>query len=800
LKKIRIFILPIIIRQYYLESNGVYYLFKYVFLGLTLLLQCSSLTAQTASISGFVFDASNGESLIGANLYFEDYVNGAVTNHSGYYVISDLPSDDYILICTYVGFQDYKKEISLNKGESFKLSIMLEPALLETETVQVFADSERTAVQLFRKGVSQIDLTPMEITYLPAVVETDLMRSLQSLPGILPISDYSSEIYVRGGTSDQNLFLVDGADVYNPEHAFGLFSTFNTDAIKDIEISKGGFSADYGGRLSSVIDVTNLDGNRNHFEGTAEISLLSAKATVQLPMWNFGSLSASYRRTYIGETAKLFVDDIPDYYFYDGHVKAFFDIDADNKLTFSVYNGRDDLNYNFNSEDDDAPTLHYDWGNTTGSLRWTHIFNPYFFSNFWITASHFSSMFEVTDANVQERNDLSDISFKGQFEYYISKSFSTKFGFEFKDLDTILEQDSPGGIVDIERNRQFYMGYASLLWNPSVHWNLEAGLRYNIFDADYVFNDLAPRFAAKYRLTETINLKAAFGTFYQYLHKIQRPFIADIWTTSDQYYDRSKSLHYIIGFQKELAHNISLEIEGYYKEYQNLYTLKHYFLDFVPSGYDSRGRPIYTETNGLFDRGNGNSLGLEFLLRKRFGSFNGWIAYSFAQTDYVFENINQEKGFPPRHDRTHVINAIINVDIKNALREWRGEPIQSDEKRWLFGMNFVYTSGQPITLTSSTYSTNSIPDQDYNQLFLYPAATNSFRLPYYSRLDLSLTYKIMYEGWSMAPFLQIYNIGNRENVWFIEYESEEKENVINQTVETTDMFPILPTLGVKFEF
>ncbi len=773
---------------------------KYIVSCFLIILHVPLLSAQTASISGFVFDASNGESLIGANIYFEKMINGAVTNNSGYYVISDIPEGEYTLISSYVGFRDYTKTVTLGEGQSLKLSIQLEPVLLETEAVVVFADSERTAVQLFRKGVSQIDLTPKEINYLPAVVETDLMRSLQSLPGILPISDYSSEIYVRGGTSDQNLFLVDGADVYNPEHAFGLFSTFNTDAIKDIEISKGGFSADYGGRLSSVLNVTNLDGNRNNFEGTAEVSLLSAKATVQLPMWEFGSLSASYRRTYIGETAKLFVEDIPDYYFYDGHIKAFFDIDTDNKLTLSIYNGRDDLNYNFNSTEDDAPSLHYDWGNTTGSIRWTHVFNPYFFSNFWITASQFSSMFEVTEANVNERNELSDISFKGQFEYLISKNLSTKFGFEFKDLDTILEQDSPGGIIDVKRNRRFYIGYVSLLWNPSARWNLESGLRYNFFQADRNFHDWAPRLAAKYRLTETINLKAAFGIYYQYLHKIQRPFIADIWTTSDQYYNRSRSIHYIVGFQKELATNFSLEIEAYYKDYQNLYKLKNYFLDFAPSGYDSRGRPIYTETNGLFDRGNGNSLGLEFLLRKRFGAVNGWIAYSFARTEYVFEDINQENGFPPRHDRTHVINAIMNVDIKNTLREWRGKPIKSDGKKWLFGMNFVYTSGQPITLTSSTYSATNIPDQDYTQLFLYPSTINSFRLPHYSRLDLSLTYKILYEGWSMAPFIQIYNIGNRENVWFIEYESEEKENVINQTVETTNMFPILPTIGIKFEF
>jgi len=758
------------------------------------------LAAQTASISGFVFDKSNGESLIGANVYLQEPGMGATTNQSGYYVISGIPAGSYQLVCSFIGFKDHKEPITLAEGESRKISIFLTPAILETETVVVYADSERISQQLFRKDVSQIKLSPMEISYLPAVVETDLLRSLQNLPGILPLSDYSSEIYVRGGSADQNLYLVDGADVYNPEHAFGLFSTFNTDAIKDIIISKGGFGSDYGGRLSSVLDVTNLDGNRNEFEGSAEISLLSAKATVQLPLWKFGSLSASYRRTYVGETAKLFVDDIPDYYFYDGHVKAFFDIDADNNLTLSFYNGRDNLDYAFDSGVQDSPTLHYDWGNTTGSLRWTHIFNPAFFSNFWITTSRFSSRFDVTEADVTETNNLSDLSVKAQFEFMLAQPVKLKAGFEYKILNTVLKQDSPGGIIDVSGRRRYFYTYLAVNWQPSPRWRLEAGLRYNLFESDRAFYDWAPRFSAKYRLTETLNLKAAAGIYYQYLDKIQRPFIADIWTTADRYYDRSRADHFILGVEKEVIPGLSLEIDAYYKGYQNLYELTKYFLEVEPTSYDSRGRAVYTNTNGLFDRGSGQSVGLEMLLRKRVGSLNGWLAYSFASTRYRFEGINQDNLFPPRHDRTHVINAVMNLDLKNALREWRGEPLKTDRNQWLFGASFVYASGQPITLTSSTYSASSIPDQSYNRLFLYPSTINSFRLPAYSRLDISLTYKHYYDSWAIAPFIQIFNIGNRENVWFIEYDSEEKENQIVQTVDTTDMFPILPTIGVKFEF
>jgi hypothetical protein len=780
-------------REYHLQV-------KILIIYFLLMINLPCALAQEASISGFVLDKSSGESLIGANIYFEEYNYGAIANHSGYYIVSGLQPGDYILVCSYVGFIEYRKQINITQNQSIRLNIVLQPALLETDVVTVTADSVRIAVKLFRQKVSTIEISPLEIKNMPAIAETDLLRTLQSLPGILPISDYSSEIYVRGGTSDQNLYLIDGADVYNPEHAFGLFSTFNTDAIKDVKISKGGFTADYGGRLSSVLDVTNLDGNRKSFEGTAEISLLSAKTTLQMPLGNIGSISGSFRRTYVGETAKMFVDDIPDYYFYDGHLKANFDINADNKLSFSFFSGTDFLKYDFNSEADDAPTLDYTWGNTTVSIRWTHVFNPRFFSNIWLTASNFSSEFSFTTVNVKEENDISDIGLKGQFEYVFSQELSTKFGFEQKILQNTFQQNSPGGIIDINRDRNSITGYFSLPYTPTPDWQIEPGLRHNFFSAEREFHDWAPRLAIKHRLTETINVNGSVGVYYQYLHKVPRPFIADIWLTSDNNYDRSRATHYIIGIQKEIGNIISLEIESYYKAYDNLYSLKNYFLDFAPSAYDSRGRPIYTETDGLFNRGDGNSIGFEILLRKRYGAINGWLAYSLAQTQYTVDGINQGNSYEPRHDRTHVVNAVYNMDIRNVLRYLKNQPYKNDRKRWKFGMNFVYSSGQPITLTSSTYYSTNTPDHDYNQLFLYPTSINNFRLPDYIRLDLSLTYEHNYDSWTLSPYIQIFNIGNRENVWFIEYESEELDDRIIQTVETTNMFPILPTIGVKAAF
>ena len=758
----------------------------------------SSLSAQNGSISGFIVDKNNGETLIGANIYFANQAFGASSNASGYYIIPDIPAGNYKIICSYIGYKDYKKNIALSAGQKLKLNITLEQALMQSETITVAADSVRTSIRLFNKAISNIDLSPKEINQMPAVAEADLLRTLQSMPGILSLSDYSSEIYVRGGTSDQNLFLIDGADVYNPEHAFGLFSTFNTDAIKNVEISKGGFGAEYGGRLSSVLDVTNLDGNRKSFEGMAEISLLSAKATLQMPLGSFGSISGSFRRTYLAETAKIFVKKMPDYYFYDANIKAYFDVSNDNKLTVSFYNSYDDLNYAFNSGNEDSPTLNYNWGNTSGSVRWTHIFNPKFFSNFWLTVSKFSSAFDIMDIN--EENKVRDVTVKGRFEYAVARYLNTRFGFEYKRLNINFMQDSPNGLVDINGFHNYLSGYFTFLWHPNENWEIEPGIRYNLFSNSKTFQDWAPRLSAKYRLTETINLKGSAGIFYQYLQKIPRPFFADIWTASDENFNRSQAKHFIIGFQKEIANNLSFEVESYYKTYKNLYSLTNYFLDFEPQKYDPEGKPIYTSTQGLFNRGDGYSYGLEFLLRKNYGSINGWIAYSIARTEYIIDNINHNNYFEPRHDRTHVVNFVFNMDIKNVIRELKGERYRIDRKKWRLGANFVYSSGQPITLTSSTYSAQSIPDQPYDQLFLYPTSINNFRLPAYIRLDLSITYEIQYSKWKMSPYLQIFNIGNRENVWFIDYDSEIKNNTIIQNVATTDMFPILPTFGIRFNF
>jgi hypothetical protein len=759
--------------------------------------------SNSGTISGFVYDKAKGEALIGANIFIKEINTGANSNMSGYYAVPSVSAGEYKIIATFIGYKTFSETVKIKNAEQKRLDIYLEPDVIQSEEVVVNADSIRTIDKLFNKSVSKIELLPTQLSKIPQVVEADLLRTLQTLPGIVPVSDFSSSIYVRGGTPDQNLFLVDGTDVYNPEHAFGLFSTFNTDAIKKVEIYKGGFSAEYGGRLSSVLNVTNNDGNRNNFEGKASVSLLSVGTTLQAPIGSIGSLSGSIRRTYIDQTLAKVIDDVPDYYFIDGNLKAFFDINESNKLSVSFYGGQDDLDFVFDKDRPESIGFDYIWGNQTASINWRTIFSPKLFANFWITGSRFFSDFDFSDVDFTEKNRMRDVTFKGALEYFFSENLNMKFGFEQKNLSGSLKEEFTGGRVDVSKHRIQYSGYIISEWKPTPLWNIETGLRYDYFDSDTDYRNLDPRFTVKYRLDETSNLKFSAGLFHQYLNRIPRMFFISLWTTADEYVKGSSAAHYVLGYQKELFNKIEFEVEAYYKDYNDIYSFNQTSLsDIEPGGYDENNEPVYTNTKGLFNKGDGKSWGAELLIRKDAGALTGWIAYSYAKTQYTIETINQGNEFPPRHDRTSAVNVVANFDLDNIFREIRGKPFINPDKKWSLGLNFTYFSGQPITLPGSVYLAHGLPDWQENSssIGIYPSGINEYRLPPYIRLDFSLTYEIQYDGWSLAPYLQVFNALNRKNVWFIEYDNEIKDNMIKQEISTVNMFPILPSIGVNIKF
>ncbi len=762
------------------------------------LLLSSPLHAQEMStLSGYVLDASNGEALIAANIYLEDTQLGAATNLSGYYVIPDIPPGTYVLVCSYLGYRSHRETVTINGVKEQKLNIALEPALFESEAITVTADSIPISQQLYEKEISQVKLSPLQINSIPQIAEADLLRSLQTLPGILPLSDFSSALYIRGGTPDQNLYLLDGTDVYNPEHAFGLFSTFNTDAIKQVDLSKGGFGADQGGRLSSIISVTNLDGNREEFEGKASISLLSAKTTLQMPLGESGSFSASLRRTYFDQTIARFIDDIPNYYFYDGNAKAFWDIDDNNHLYVSFYGGRDVLDFKVNNSVAADLGFLYDWGNETGSIKWTHLFGSRLFANFWLTGSRFSSFLNFEGFDASEENTLVDLTAKGNLEFYHTTTWHSDFGFERKHFDVRFLSLGPGREVRVKTTPVHSVGYLQSTWRPQNVWDISAGLRVNHFSSDKDFVSWEPRFSIKYRVDTKQSVKFATGAYHQFLHRIPRFLIADIWTTTNSERTYSKSNHYIVGWQRELPQGLQLEVEAFYKDYKDIYSFNQTFLtDLEASGYNENDEPIFTSGAALLNRGDGISRGLEVLLRKDSGVLNGWAGYSLAYTDYWVDDVNQERQFQPRHDRRHTVNLVANVDLDNVFRLFESRSFRKDSSSWSLGINFIYASGQPFTEPGSGYFIGSAPGTPVRDVYFAPTQINQIRLPYYSRLDLSLSWQRQFDGWRLIPYLQIFNIGNRSNVWFATYDFEDGQ----PTLAEQYMFPLLPTIGVNVEF
>ncbi len=763
------------------------------------------LFAQTgeASLNGFVYDKTNGETLIGASILLKPVNRGTSSNLSGYYVIPKLQQGSYEVVVTFIGYKSHSHKIVLKAGEEKTLDFTLEQDALQGKEIVIRADSSRSIEKLFNKPVSKIELSAAQISKVPQVIEADLLRTLQTLPGIVPLSDFSSAIYVRGGTPDQNLFMVDGTDVYNPEHAFGLFSTFNTDAIKKVEVYKGGFGAEYGGRLSSVINITNNDGNKKNFEGKAALSLLSLNGSFSSPLGSLGSISGSIRRTYLDQTIAKWVDDVPDYYFIDGNLKTYLDLDHSNKLILSFFGSNDNLNFIFDKDRPESFQFNYTWGNMTGSANWKTVFTPKLFGNFWFTASRFKSVFDFKDVDVFEENIINDLTFKGAIEYFYNDDLNFKFGFEQKNINGGLNQKFMAGSVDVERVRNLYALYLSTNYKPSILWDIEAGIRTDYFVADKDFFNIDPRLTIKYRLDDYSNIKFSTGIFHQYANRIPRLFFVSIWTTADKYVDGSSSNHFVLGYQRAISEDISLEAELYYKDYKNIYSFNQTAItEITPEDYDEENRPIFRNQKGLFNKGNGSSAGLEILLRKEMGSLTGMLSYSYSATEYTLEGINQNKAFAPRHDRTHAVNLNANVDLNNIFRELSGQPMQASDKQWSLGINFTYFSGQPITLPSSIYLSTQMPDWDItkNSIAIYPSGINEFRLPYYSRLDLSLTYTIQYDGWVLVPYFQVFNALNRKNVWFIQYKNEIKNGVLSQEVKNIPMFPILPSIGVSVKF
>jgi len=747
----------------------------------------SSLYA-SGSISGFVEDESNGETLIAVNIYLKNTNLGTSSNNSGYYVIPIIPPGDYSLVYSYVGYEDKEVEVAVQENEKLVIDVLLKPRVFEGETITVTAEREQTELK-----VSNIQVSRIALQRAPQMAEADLMRTLQLLPGVLTLSEFSSGLYIRGGTPDQNLIQLDGTEMYNVNHLFGIFSTFDIDAVKNVELIKGGFPAKYGGRLSSVIDITNMDGNEKEFEGKVAAGLVSTKSSLQGPLWK-GSWFFSGRRTYIdyiinaaessasGE-AKEQLEMIPDYYFYDTHLKINQNFDHNNKLALTFYTGKDLLDYEVDPFD-----FSFQWGNRAYAARFTHIFSHSVFANFNASVSNYNVLVNRDDAffSAKIENDVNDFTLKADVDYFRSNQHNIKAGFVFKTVDSDFSQRFNNiSFLSASGGQQYSLYFQDNL-GLMDKLNVQSGLRINFYQPDVFINtydqveslrkgrsDVEPRLAVQYRLTPVTTLKASWGIYRQYINIV--PFgnadfsFLDVWFPNDNSYKPGMARHYVTGFETRLPFNLKLDTEVYYKSMPYLY-------EFNPSANE------VLKGADLFYAGEGYAYGVDYYLEKSIGKFSGWLSYSLGWTRRKFPELNNGRTYFPKYDRRNSFHLVANYELS---------------RRWLLNFAWSYGTGQAYTQPAAYYLTRW-PDQDVS--LVLGEAKNSSRLPPYHRMDIGARYERVVKGYRFerwAFYAHIFNLYNRRNIWFRNIEFH--EDGTNEEFEVR-MLPIVPTFGFEVYF
>ena len=729
------------------------------------------ITAQAATLSGFVTDQSNGESLPFANIALKGTPLGAVSNDNGYYAINNIPAGTYIMVVTYIGYATYRDSLTLQATENRRFDFSLAPKTLQAEVTIIEADryrEERLAQPSF------LSLKAVTLKDLPALGEADLLRSLQLLPGIQAASDISSGLYVRGGGPDQTKILLDQIPLYNPSHAFGFFSTFNPDAIKDLSLYKSAYPAKYGGNLGAVLDVTNRDGNRNNVQATGGISVIAARTTLEGPVRN-GSWMISGRRTYLEPLLNAIRTDsnnIPSYYFYDLNAKINQDLSPSDKLVVSGYFGRDDLNFNL----DTGSFVKIRWGNTAVTGKWTHIFSPTLFGNFLVAGSEYVSRTSLSffETPFSFRNSVRDLTIKGDLDYFASSNHALTMGFLGTRYDFSFQQNfNQQETLDLKLKPYLFSFYGQDQWQALPTTTVRLGLRGNRFSEQGGL-DLEPRIAVSHSLSENVRMKLGGGLYHQYLQLITTEGFSggDFWFPLDSTVTPGQAWQSVLGVAWSPTEQYQLSVETYLSRLNNLV---------VFDGNQSEDGEASQSDDLFITEGSGYATGMELFLQRRTGALTGWIGYTLGWTRRRFSELNQGRSFHPKYDRRH--------DVSFVAKYKTG--------RWTFGSNYVYGTGQAFTPASARYALRSpatgiLPRDD----FILPGGRNTARLLAYHRMDLNITRDLNIFGLRSQFYLQIFNLYSRRNEWFIQYDT----NNPNTEPEVVKMLPVIPTIGLNFKF
>ena len=759
------------------------------------------------TISGYVQEENSGENLIGVSIYDRTSKKGTSSNQYGFYSIT-LEKGTYEIIYSFIGLNTITKKINLNKNIRSNISLSEKRILSE----EVIITSEKQDKNIESSNMSQAKLEVKNIKKIPVILgEIDVLKSAQLLPGIQSGGEGNSALYVRGGGPDQNLILLDEAVVYNAAHLFGFFSVFNADAIKDINIIKGGMPAEYGGRLSSVLDISMKDGNNKEYEVDGGIGLLSSRLTLQGPVQkNRSSFIVSGRRTYIDVLSKPFMQkdnafNGSGYYFYDLTTKINYRISDKNRLFLSGYFGRDVFKF-INSDNDIG--IKIPWGNATTSLRWNHLFNDKLFMNTSLIFSDYRFEFNLEQSQFEFKifTGINDWNTKVDFLYQPNQRHTIKFGTNYT-YHEFMPGNATGksGEVIFEPDEVYkeYSNEGAIYLSDDIEltdaFKIHAGLRYSSFQhsgyisfRDYLKNEieanndnyrhLEPRLSFRYKLNSTSSLKGAYTQNYQYVHLALlsgSSLPSDLWVPSSSEIKPKFSTQYGIGYFKNLKDNMyETSIEAYYKEMTNLIEYKEGVLPEDNTNSNS---------DGAFTFGNGDSYGLELLIKKTKGKTTGWIGYTLSKTTRYFDEVNEGIAFPAKYDRRHDLS----ITAKHKLSE-----------KWTLSSVFVYATGNAITLPTERYMVGGNIYTEYT-------SRNGFRMKPYHRLDIGATYtpkkkKRFQSSWSFS----IYNVYSRKNPYFIYFalESAEGQEGSIQNGDLTpkayqvSIFPILPSVTWNFNF
>jgi len=783
------------------------------------------------TISGYMRDSQSAESLIGATVYNKSSLSGTSTNQYGFYSLT-LPAGNVDLVYSYVGYNAQSRTFRLRCDTVIHADL---EGVVHLQKVEIIAD--RTLHIHERTQMSVINLPVAQIKSMPAFLgEVDVMKVLQLMPGIQSGGEGSSGLYVRGGGPDQNLILLDGVPVYNVSHLFGFFSVFNGDAINNMEIFKGGFPARYGGRISSVLNIAMKEGNMQKFHGEGAVGLVSAKLTLEGPIWkDRTSLIVSGRRTYIDALAAPFIAMANKtenektnigYYFYDLTAKINHRFSANDRIYLSAYMGNDKFSTWSEYKNDDkgyysktATDNGLKWGNITAAFRWNHIFTKQLFGNTTLTYSryrfntkmNYDEIRKEYEQNVHPPNQVSihdfkssqynsgiqDLSGKIAFDYLPSPEHYVRFG-----AGAINHSFTPGVMTvrDSVQKRNFgdskifaneYSIYAEDDIKLTDRLKTNVGLHWSAFSVGSKFYHLLqPRISARYLISPHLSAKASYSRMAQYVHLLTNSNIGlptDLWVPTTELLRPQKSNQVAIGFTQNFKENYEISLEGYYKTMVNVMEYKEgtSFFDWN----DSWEKKIV--------QGNGQSYGVELFAQKKIGSFTGWVGYTLSWTNRKFEELNDGKRFAYKYDRRH--------DVSIAVMKRFGKKIEMSGT-WIFGTGNavtapigIYDVAHPITFTD-----NKRVDIYSNLMYDY-GERNGYRMRAYHRLDLSISF-VKQKKWGERRWvLGVYNAYNRKNPFFLDVE-EKYTYYLDKSPEKQykyvqySLFPIIPSVSYQFKF